>query len=175
MNRSFTIMTHDYTSTVFIRAYNDFLNSSGRVIIGNNIYFGLGCTILKGVTIGDNCIIGANSLVTQNIPENSVAIGSPAKVICSLNEYYNKRKQAAVNEALEYALNIYMTQDRVPIPSDFKEEFIHFVNKNNISEFPEINAKEQLQEAFKTWKSEHQSTFSSFEQFITAAGIPKKS
>lgn len=92
MNRYFTIMTHDYTSSVFIRKYNDFINSSGKVTIGNNIYFGIHCTVLKGVTIGDNCIIGACSLVNKNIPANSVAAGVPAKVICTLDEYYAKRK-----------------------------------------------------------------------------------
>jgi serine acetyltransferase len=45
---------------------------------------------MGGVTIGDNCIIGAGSIVTKNIPSNSVAAGMPARVICSIDEYYHK-------------------------------------------------------------------------------------
>lgn len=52
----------------------------------------MNCTVLKGVTIGDNCIIGIGSIVTKDIPANSVAIGNPAKVVCSLDEYFEKEK-----------------------------------------------------------------------------------
>ena len=40
----------------------------------------MNCTILPGVTIGDNSVIGAGSVVTKDIPNNSVAVGNPAKV-----------------------------------------------------------------------------------------------
>ncbi|MGT2648722.1 sugar O-acetyltransferase [Streptococcus uberis] len=50
------------------------------VKIGKNCWIGANSTILPGVTIGDNSIIGANSLVTKDIPTNSLALGSPAKV-----------------------------------------------------------------------------------------------
>ena len=60
------------------------LASKGPVIIGNNVWIGDKCTILSGVTIGDNAIIGANSVVTHDIPSNSVAAGMPAKIIKQL-------------------------------------------------------------------------------------------
>lgn len=93
MNMNFQILTHDWASLVFRTKYNDFVNSSGHVTIGNNIYFGTNVVVLKGVTIGDNCVIGACSLVTKNIPANSVAAGVPCRVICSIDEYYRKRKR----------------------------------------------------------------------------------
>ncbi len=51
------------------------------VTIGNNVWIGGSVTILAGVTIGDNCTIGAGSVVTRNIPDNSIAVGNPARVI----------------------------------------------------------------------------------------------
>lgn len=60
------------------------------ITIGNNVYIGYGSVILPGVEIGNNVVIGACSLVTRNIPSNSVAAGIPAKVIKSLDDYYQK-------------------------------------------------------------------------------------
>lgn len=51
------------------------------VSIGNNVWIGGSVTILPGVTIGDNCTIGAGSVVTRSIPSNSIAVGNPARVI----------------------------------------------------------------------------------------------
>ena len=51
------------------------------VIIGKNVWIGGNCCILPGITIGDNTIIGAGSVVTKDIPENVVAVGNPCKVI----------------------------------------------------------------------------------------------
>jgi acetyltransferase-like isoleucine patch superfamily enzyme len=44
--------------------------------------------VLKGVTIGNNCIIGAGAIVTKNIPDNSVAVGVPARVTSTLEDYF---------------------------------------------------------------------------------------
>jgi len=55
------------------------------ISIGNNVWIGANCIILKGVNIGDGSIIAAGSVVTKNIPENSIAGGNPAKVIKSFN------------------------------------------------------------------------------------------
>lgn len=51
------------------------------VTIGNNVWIGGGAIILPGVNIGDNVVIGAGSVVTKSIPDNSVAFGSPCRVI----------------------------------------------------------------------------------------------
>ncbi len=51
------------------------------VTIGHSVWIGGSATILPGVTIGDNCVIGAGSVVTKDIPANTVAAGNPAKVI----------------------------------------------------------------------------------------------
>lgn len=54
------------------------------VTIGDNVWIGGSVTILPGVTIGDNVTIGAGSVVTKDIPSNSVAVGNPCKVIKNL-------------------------------------------------------------------------------------------
>lgn len=53
----------------------------GKVSIGSNVLIGANCFICPNVEIGDNVVIGANSVVTKSIPSNSIAAGSPAKVI----------------------------------------------------------------------------------------------
>ena len=77
-------------------------------VIGDNTLIGMGATILNNATIGSNCIIGANSLVTQatTIPDNSLALGSPCKVIRQLSdEEINKNRinaQIYVDRAAQY-------------------------------------------------------------------------
>ncbi|WP_305791378.1 DapH/DapD/GlmU-related protein [Thiomicrorhabdus sp. 6S3-12] len=60
------------------------LVSKGAVIIEDNVWIGDGVSIFANVTIGKNSIIGANSVVTKSIPENCVAVGTPAQVIKNL-------------------------------------------------------------------------------------------
>jgi lipopolysaccharide O-acetyltransferase len=55
--------------------------SSRPVCIGNNVWLGEQVCILPGVTIGDGAIIGANSVVTRDVPPNSIAVGNPARVV----------------------------------------------------------------------------------------------
>jgi len=52
-----------------------------RIIIEDNVFIGTNCMILKGITIGKNSVIGANSVVITSIPENSIAIGNPCKIV----------------------------------------------------------------------------------------------
>ena len=60
---------------------NDEKIATGPVIIEQNVFIGANCTILKGVTIGKNSIVGACSVVTKNIPPNEIWAGNPAKFI----------------------------------------------------------------------------------------------
>lgn len=77
--------------------------------VGNNTLIGMGAVILNGARIGKNCIVGAGALVTQNtiIPDNSLVIGSPAKVIRSVTpeEAAGNMRNAKeyIKEAEEYS------------------------------------------------------------------------
>jgi galactoside O-acetyltransferase len=55
--------------------------------IGKNCWLGAGVIVLPGVTIGDNTVIGAGSVVTKDIPANVVAVGNPCKVLREINEH----------------------------------------------------------------------------------------
>jgi len=57
------------------------VTSSGKVIIGNNVWLGNNVCIMPGVIVGDGVVVGANSVVTHDLPPYSIAVGAPAKVI----------------------------------------------------------------------------------------------
>ena len=62
----------------------------GRISVGNNVHIGTNALIMPGVTIGSNCIIGCGAIVTKSVPDNSVAVGIPARVIENIEEYKEK-------------------------------------------------------------------------------------
>lgn len=82
------ILAHDASTKAFLG-----YTKIGRVTIGNNVFIGAESVVLPGVTIGDNVIVGANSTVTKDVPDGVVVAGTPAKVICTLEEYLSKEKQ----------------------------------------------------------------------------------
>ena len=175
MNMNFQILTHDWASLVFRTKYNDFVNSSGHVTIGNNIYFGTNVVVLKGVTIGDNCVIGACSLVTKNIPANSVAAGVPCRVICSIDEYYRKRKQVALAEAVEYVQSIQKRFKRDPFKREWYEEFIYFTHKDNIEQYEQEGSpvKSQLGIAYTDF-IQRDDLAASIEQWVAALNVRQR-
>lgn len=75
------ILSHDGASRMI--NIDDFGN--GRVIIGNNIFIGVNAVILKGVNIGDNSVIGAGTVVTRDVPPQSLVVGNPGKIIRKLD------------------------------------------------------------------------------------------
>jgi maltose O-acetyltransferase len=58
-----------------------------RVKIGSKTFIGMGSIILPGVTIGNNVVIGAGSIVTKDIPDDSIAVGNPAKIIEKTSQF----------------------------------------------------------------------------------------
>ncbi|MBQ2668087.1 MAG: sugar O-acetyltransferase [Clostridia bacterium] len=56
------------------------------VTIGNDCWFGANVVVCPGVTIGNNCVIGAGSVVTKDIPDNSIAVGNPCRVLRTLSD-----------------------------------------------------------------------------------------
>lgn len=64
-----------------------------RVTIGNRVYIGTGAIILPGVTIGDDAVIGAGSLVRHDIPASAMAVGVPARVISTTDEFRRRHEE----------------------------------------------------------------------------------
>lgn len=87
-----TIMAHDASTKQIIG-----FTRIGEVVIGDHVFIGANSTILPGVHIGNHCVIGANSVVTKDIPDNSVAVGNPARVICNIEDFAFKNMQLLEN------------------------------------------------------------------------------
>ncbi len=86
-NSSF--ITHDGGVWVFRNEFPE-IDIVKPITIKNYVFIGYGCIILAGVTIGNNVVIGAGSVVTKDIPDNIVAAGVPARVIKSIQSYKSK-------------------------------------------------------------------------------------
>ena len=86
-----TFINHDGAMYV-IRSMEKFADARnfGRIKIGKNCFIGNNCTILPGVEMGDNCILGAGSVLNSSTLPNSVYAGVPAKFICTIDEYGEK-------------------------------------------------------------------------------------
>ena len=87
--------THDGGVWVFRKEYPG-INIYRKIKVGNNVFFGANSSIMPGVTIGDNVVIAANSLVTKDCESNYVYGGIPAKKIKTLDEYKSKVLREAI-------------------------------------------------------------------------------
>ena len=88
-------VTHDGGVWIFREEFPE-IDVFSPILVGNNVFIGSGTILLPGTTIGDNCVIGAGSVVTGDVPANSVAAGVPARVIKEVNEYREKVMERAV-------------------------------------------------------------------------------
>lgn len=80
----------------------DFIEKVGCIEVMNNVFIGSGTRILYNVRIGNNVIIGSDSLITKDIPDNSVYAGVPARFICSFNDYVEKHKKYSEEFQLKF-------------------------------------------------------------------------
>lgn len=93
-----SFLTHDVTHdmlnhTESVRKRGGVQERVGCIEIGDNVFVGAGTRILYDTRIGSNVIIGTGSIVTRDIPDNSIAAGIPARVIGSFDEYVEKMLQ----------------------------------------------------------------------------------
>ncbi len=91
----------------------------GRIKIGKNCFIGNNCTFLPGAKMGDNCILGAGSVLNSSIPDNSVYAGVPAKFICTIEEYGDK----ALHNNIIYPREL--EEDRQALEKHIQENLPH--------------------------------------------------
>jgi maltose O-acetyltransferase len=117
---------------VFILAHDTSTKNStrfgkiGKVTIGSRSYIGVHTTILPGVNIGHDVIIGAGSVVTKDIPNNSVAVGNPAIVIMSTLEFSERHRKSIKSQLIPLKRKTIQTQQSRRILQNTKTEEIHY-------------------------------------------------
>ena len=89
-------ITHDGGTLLFRDRVPD-LEITKPICVGDNVYIGNNVIILPGVTIGSNVVIGAGAVVSRDIPDNSVAVGVPARVIKTADEYFEKLQKESLH------------------------------------------------------------------------------
>lgn len=94
-----TFVNHDL-NWPFQETYES-LTGFGTIEIKDNCQIGLRATILPRVCIGPNSLVGACSVVTKDVPPNSVAAGNPAKVVCSMEAYEQKCRERHIDIPLD--------------------------------------------------------------------------
>lgn len=166
------ILAHDYSRAVFRRSHNQIIGEAGKTKIGNNVFIGMNAIILMGCRVGNNCIVGAGSVLSGNYPDNCVIAGNPARVICSLNEYVEKRKKKEDDEAFLYAISFYQAMGRMPEINEMGPFFHLFLERNpielkrnNISLNWTGDEESEILENFMATAPK----YDSFEEFLSAA------
>lgn len=89
-----SFVTHDGGTWAFRNTWEEYKDvvKYGRIEVGRYSFIGARSIIMPGVTIGDNCVIGAGSVVTKDVPSGTVVAGVPARQICTTLEYAEKCK-----------------------------------------------------------------------------------
>ena len=110
ISRNVTILTHDATT-----AYAGDMVKVGRVIIQDHSFIGASSTILCNTTIGPNSIIGAGSVVSRDIPPNTVYAGNPARFICDIDKFIARHRKSAEHMPFfegKYFMHTYIAEDK---------------------------------------------------------------
>lgn len=161
-----TILTHDYGWSVIKGKTGEILGNEKHVTIGNNVFVGWGATILCGTTIEDNVVIGAHAVVSGHVEHDSVWGGVPARRICSLERYREKRVAAQIEEAKEYVRRFRARWRRDPKPEEIREYFPLFADPDQLCTLHESQAR-----LMGTWEKtlevmKSQRVYSGFEEFL---------
>lgn len=89
-------LTHDGGTLLYRERVPD-LEITKPITVGDNVYIGNNVLLLPGITVGSDVVIGAGAVVTHDIPDHSVAVGVPARVIKSTSDYFAKLQQESLH------------------------------------------------------------------------------
>lgn len=137
-----TILCHDYSRSVFcnMEGYKN-CGECGETFVGNNVFIGMHATILMGTHVGDNVIIGAGSVVSGFFEDNVVLAGNPAKVICTIEDYYKKQDEKEIAAAVSYAKKWKQKNSSYPTVSEMTNAFSWLYlphNEETIRKYPDL-------------------------------------
>lgn len=94
----------------------------GKVVIGNDVFIGYGSIILPDVSVGSKVIIGAGTVVDKNVPDNSVVVGNPMRIIKSFDEFVDKyKKQLEEHRIYDINPNDLTWEEKVQMRQKMKE------------------------------------------------------
>ncbi len=91
-------ITHDGSTCLVKDEHGKRYQKFAPITVGSRVFIGVNTIIMPGVTIGSDVVIGAGSVVTKDISDNSVAIGVPAKVVSSFEDYQAKIKATCASD-----------------------------------------------------------------------------
>lgn len=84
------LLCHDASVIMINKMRKAHLDRVAPIVMGNDCFLGNNSVILPGITLGSQTIVGAGSVVTKDVPDDSVVAGNPARLICSLQDYAQK-------------------------------------------------------------------------------------
>ncbi|MCH4158857.1 MAG: acyltransferase [Bifidobacterium minimum] len=164
-----SILQHDYSWAVIQKLTGEVLGSCGRVVIGDNVFIGQKCLILKGAEIGDNSIVGAGSVVSGKLEGNAVYAGVPARKLMSLQDFIHKRRSAQYEEAKSLVMEYREIYGKDPDERLLREFFWLFASRDVHTLDPVFSAVLDLDGNGKSSTSrwlESEPEFASFQDFV---------
>jgi maltose O-acetyltransferase len=130
-----TILTHDAAS-----AWAGDLVKVGRVRINDQVFIGANTTVMCNVAIGPNAIVGAGSVISRDVPPDSVVAGNPAKLVCSMEKFKANHRELGGRQPLFEGKNFqhpYVPDERKTILNEqLQDTFGYFCARlpNNLQE-----------------------------------------
>ncbi len=121
-------VVHDASHIMLNRKYGDnrFVEDIGCIEIMDNVFIGSGSRIMNNVRIGCNVIIGSGSVVTRDIPDNSVYAGNPARYICDFDDFVGLREDRSNMFKAEYGI------EKITVNDEFSQALYHnFLKEKN--------------------------------------------
>ena len=164
------ILTHDYSRVVLVQLskYGN-VGESGITYIGDNVFIGMNSVILMGSHIGNNSIVGAGAVVSGKFPDNVVIAGNPAKIVCTIDDFYKRRKSKELDAAKEFVKEYRRKKHRNPTIYEMTNSFawLYLSGEEDFQKYEQLlNHNAVDKKAYKDNFLRHKAVYKSFEDFL---------
>ena len=171
------VLAHDYSRSTVFKATGEHVADGGLTWIGDNTFVGMRSIILMGAHVGDNCIVGAGSVVSGRFGDGLVIAGNPARVVGTVEESLGRRRARERDAALECARRWHERHGSWPTPEDMTNAFAWLYlphTQRSIEEHPTLFALNAVDlDAFKARFLETEPVWPTFEAFLAECADPK--